>query len=315
MRVALMIEGQEDVTWDQWVALARACEDHGIESLFRSDHYVSVAGRHERGSHDAWATLAALGAVTSRLRLGALVSPATFRHPSVLAKMVVTVDHVTGGRVELGMGAGWHTEEHVAYGFPYPPDDVRTAMLEEQIEIVHGLWTGEPFSFDGDHYRLDDVRSLPTPVQRPHPPLIVGGAAGSRSTRLAARWADEYNVVFAAPEACRTKRARVAEAWNRAGRDPAAVRFSVMTVLVLGRDREEVLDRTRRMLRRSNRDADPEAWLRDTPEAVAGTVDEAVERIRALEEAGVDRVMLQHLDHEDLDVVELLGREVVPAVR
>ena len=310
-----MIEGQEDVTWDQWVGLARACEDHGIESLFRSDHYVSVSGRHERGAHDAWATLAALGAITSRLRLGTLVSPATFRHPSVLAKMVVTVDQVTGGRVELGMGAGWHTDEHEAYGFPYPPDDVRMAVLEEQIEIVHGLWAGEPFSFDGDHYRLDDVRSLPTPVQHPHPPLIVGGDAGPRSARVAARWADEYNVVFSTLEECRARRARVAEAWERAGRDPASMRFSVMTVLVLGRDRAEVLDRARRMLRRSNRDADPEAWFRDTPEAVAGTVDEVVARLRALEEAGVDGVMLQHLDHEDLDVVELLGREVVPAVR
>jgi F420-dependent oxidoreductase-like protein len=309
-----MIEGQEDVTWEQWVALARACEDHGIEALFRSDHYVSVSGRLERGAHDAWATLAALGAVTSRLRLGTLVSPVTFRHPSVLAKMVVSVDHVTAGRVELGIGAGWHTVEHDAYGFPYPPDDVRVAMLEEQIEIVHGLWSGQAFSFDGDHYRLDGVRSLPTPVQRPHPPLIIGGHAGPRSARLAARWADEYNVVFATPEECRAMRARVVEAWERAGRDPASVRFSVMTAMVLGRDRDEVIDRARRRLRRSNRQADAEGWLRDTPEAVAGTVDEAVARLKALEEAGVDRVMLQHLDQEDLDAVELLGREVVPAV-
>jgi F420-dependent oxidoreductase-like protein len=314
VRIGLMIEGQEDVTWEQWVALARACEDHGIESLFRSDHYVSVAGRHERGAHDAWATLASLGAITSRLRLGTLVSPATFRHPSVLAKMVVTVDHVTGGRVELGMGAGWHTDEHEAYGFPYPSDEVRMSVLEEQIEIVHGLWSGEAFSFDGEHYRLDDVRSLPRPVQRPHPPLIVGGDAGPRSARLAARWADEYNVVFATPEECRAKRSRVVEAWERAGRGSATVRFSVMTALVLGRDRNEVLDRVRRRLRRSNRDADAEAWLRDTPAALAGTVEDVVARLRALQDAGVDQVMLQHLAHDDLDAVELLGREVVPAV-
>jgi F420-dependent oxidoreductase-like protein len=314
MRVCLMVEGQEDVTWDQWVALARACEDRGLEGLFRSDHYVSVAGRHERGALDAWATLAGLAAVTDRIRLGTLVSPATFRHPSVLAKNVVTVDHISGGRVELGLGAGWHTAEHEAYGFPYPRDDVRMSMLEEQAEIVHGLWSDQAFTFDGDHYRLDDVHSLPKPVQRPHPPLIIGGKAGPRSAGLAARWADEYNVVFATAEECRGMRARVAEAWEREGRDPAAARFSLMTGVVVGRDRAEVLDRAAAVIKRSNEDAEPAAWLADNPEWVAGTIDEVVEGLRMLAEAGVDRVMLQHLVQDDLDTVEMLGREVVPTV-
>jgi hypothetical protein len=178
VRVCLMIEGQEDITWDQWVALARACEEHGLEGLFRSDHYVSVMGRPERGSLDAWTTLAGLAAVTDRIRLGTMVSPATFRHPSVLAKSVVTVDHISGGRVELGMGAGWHTVEHRAYGFEYADDDTRMSVLEEQVEIVHEQWSQDGFTFDGAHYRLDDVRALPKPLQRPHPPLIIGGRAG-----------------------------------------------------------------------------------------------------------------------------------------
>jgi F420-dependent oxidoreductase-like protein len=309
-----MVEGQEDVTWEQWVALARACEEHGLEGLFRSDHYLSVSGRLERGSLDAWATLSALGPITPRLRLGTLVSPATFRHPSVLAKTVVTVDHVTGGRVELGMGAGWLTLEHRAYGFPFPAADVRVSMLEEQVEIVHGLWSDDGFSFDGEHYRLDEVHALPKPVQHPHPPLIIGGDAGPRSARLAARWADEYNVVSSTPDECQTMRARVAEAWEREGRDPATLRFSLMTGVVVGRDGDEVRERAHRVIRRSNEDAEPDAWLAQNPSLVAGTTDQVVARLRELEDAGVDRVMLQHLDHGDLDVVELLGGEIAPAV-
>jgi F420-dependent oxidoreductase-like protein len=309
-----MIEGQEDVTWDQWVALARACEEHGLEGLFRSDHYVSVTGREERGSLDAWTTLAALGAVTERIRLGTLVSPVTFRHPSVLAKAVVTADHVSGGRVELGMGAGWHDVEHEAFGFEFPANDVRMSMLEEQAEIVHGLWSEQVFAFDGQHYRLDDVRALPKPVQDPHPPVIVGGHAGARSARIAARWADEYNVSSQTPDRCRAMRARVAEAWEREGRDPATLRFSLMTGVVVGRDRDEVRDRAAALIKRSNQDAEPEEWLRGNDALVAGTVDQVVNRLQVLETAGVDRVMLQHLVHEDLDTVELLGRQVAPAV-
>jgi F420-dependent oxidoreductase-like protein len=309
-----MIEGQEDVTWEQWVALARACEDHALEGLFRSDHYVSVTGREERGSLDAWTTLAALGTVTERIRLGTLVSPVTFRHPSVLAKAVVTADHVSGGRVELGMGAGWHDVEHEAFGFEFPAPDVRMSMLEEQAEIVHGLWSEQVFAFDGRHYRLDDVRALPKPVQDPHPPLIVGGHAGARSARIAARWADEYNVYSTTPDQCRAMRARVAEAWEREGRDPATLRFSLMTGVIVGRDRDEVLDRAAAVIKRSNEDAEPEDWLRGNDALVGGTVDEVVELLRELEAAGVDRVMLQHLVHEDLDTVELLGRQVAPAV-
>jgi alkanesulfonate monooxygenase SsuD/methylene tetrahydromethanopterin reductase-like flavin-dependent oxidoreductase (luciferase family) len=184
VRICLMIEGQEDVTWDDWVSLARACEESGLEGLFRSDHYASVVGDFRRGALDAWSTLAALATRTEQIRLGSMVSPATFRHPSVLAKAVVTADHVSGGRVELGMGAGWHEREHSMYGFSFPERSVRVERFAEQVEIVHRQWTEEAFDFDGRHYRLEDCRALPKPVQNPHPPLIIGGSGGrGRSSR------------------------------------------------------------------------------------------------------------------------------------
>jgi F420-dependent oxidoreductase-like protein len=315
MRVCLMVEGQEDVTWDQWVALARACEEHGLEGLFRSDHYMSVMRDPDRGSLDAWATLSALAAVTARIRLGTLVSPATFRHPSVLAKMAITVDHVSGGRVELGMGGGWHEAEHRVYGFDFPSSAERMDLLEEQLEIVHRQWHGVPFAFQGKHYRVDRSHTLFRPMQQPHPPLILGGSAGPRSARLAARWADEYNTtMFATPEECAERRARVARAWEAEGRDPSALRFSVMTGVVVGSDRGEVLHRARRVMAVTGEGGEPEAWLRGNEGLVAGTVDQVVAQLQALEDAGVDRVMLQHLAHDDLETVELLGREVGPAV-
>ena len=189
MRVELMIEGQEDVSWPQWVALARACEEHGVGTLFRSDHYLSVEGRRERGSLETWATVAGLAAVTTRLRLGVLVSPATFRHPSVLAKLVTAADHISNGRIELGIGAGWNEREHEAYGFAFPPLGERMELLEEQLEIVRGAWADGPFSFAGKHYRLVDLDAQPKPVQRPHPPVIIGGGAQAahRSPRRSAR--------------------------------------------------------------------------------------------------------------------------------
>src|SRR4051794_1084636 len=192
VRVGLMIEGQEDVSWDQWVALARACEESGIETLFRSDHYLSVQGAQGSASLDAWATVNALAAITSRLRLGTLVSPATFRHPSVLAKTVVTADHVSGGRVELGMGAGWLDAEHRAYGFPFHDTRTRLDVLEEQLQIIRGQGGGGPFSFGGKDYAIEALDALPKAVQRPGPPLILGGSGGPRGLRLAARYADEY---------------------------------------------------------------------------------------------------------------------------
>jgi F420-dependent oxidoreductase-like protein len=273
MRVCLMIEGQEGVTWDQWRALATTAEAAGFEALFRSDHYQSLDGKPKAGSLDAWSTINALAALTTTLRLGTLVSPATFRHPSVLARTVVTADHVSSGRVELGIGAGWHEGEHRAFGFPFETTKDRFDRLEEQIEIVSRSWEQEPFDFHGRYYTLEHADPQPKPTHKPH--LIVGGKAGPRGTALAARWADEYNTVFPTAEEARERRERIAAACAKAGRDP--ITFSAMIKL-------------------------------------EGSPDELIDQLRSLAEAGVERVMLQHLAHGDLAMVELVGREVIPHV-
>lgn len=298
-----MIEGQEGVTWPQWQAIAAACEEHGVGSLFRSDHYLPLEGDEERPVLDAWGTLCALGAITTRLRLGTLVSPATFRHPAVVAKLAVTADQVSGGRVTLGLGAGWHAREHEAFGFPFPATGERLDMFAEQLEIVRGIWGDGPLRFEGRHYRVGPVTAQPRPRA---PWLIVGGAAGPRSAALAARFADEYNTVFATAEECRRRRAAVERAWSEAGRSD--LRFSLMTGAVLGRDRAEVSERARAIgeLRGEPGFAIPEAWI-------SGTPDEAREQLQRLAEAGVDRVMLQLLLHDDVAQIELIGRRLADA--
>jgi F420-dependent oxidoreductase-like protein len=309
-----MIEGQEDVTWDDWVALARACEEHGVETLFRSDHYLSVEGRGERGSLDAWATLAALAGITSTLRLGTLVSPATFRHPSELAKVVATVDQASGGRVEVGMGTGWSEPEHEAYGFPFPPLGERMARLEEQLQVVSGQWADGPFSFEGRHYEIKELDALPKPVQRPRPPLIMGGSGGPRSLGLAARWCDEYNTIYRTPSECAELRRNLDEACRREGRDP--IPLSLMTGWLAGEDRAELLERAGRLAEWRGQGGGGEDLLRELPDSwLAGTLEELTARLGDLAGAGVERVMLQHLLHRDLDAVEQIGRRVAPAVR
>ena len=309
-----MVEGQEGVTWEQWVALADACDGGRLDGLFRSDHYSSIAAPGERGALDAWATLAGLAARTQTLRLGTLVSPATFRHPSVLAKSAVTVDHISGGRVEVGIGAGWYEHEHREYGFPFS-GRTRLDVLAEQVEIVHRSWTQDAFTFEGRHYRLEECRALPRPLQQPHPPLIVGGKGGRATVEPAVRFADEYNTIYAAPERCRELRARLAEACRDAGRDPATLRFSLMTTVFVGADRGDVRDRVRRALERQRDDTDVEAYARANGDRyVVGTTEEVVERLRELEAAGVERAMLQHLVHEDLEAVDLLASHVRPAL-
>jgi F420-dependent oxidoreductase-like protein len=305
MDLCLMIEGQQGVTWAQWTALAQACETHGVPALFRSDHYLELSGEHpEQGSLDAWSTLAALAAATTTLRLGTLVSPATFRHPSVLAKAVVTADHVSGGRVTLGIGAGWHEREHEAYGFAFPPARERMDRLEEQLQVVLGSWADGSFTFEGRHYAVRDLDARPKPVQRPRPPIIVGGNAGPRSAALAARYADEYNTVFPTLADVRDRRAAVERACEAAGCEPLP--FSVMTGVLLGRDDGELRDRARRLT-----GADASAFVAQPPPGwIVGSLDQAAEQLAALRDAGVHRVMCQHLLHDDLDAVALIGREL-----
>ena len=311
-----MVEGQEGVSWEEWTALGDACERAGFDGLFRSDHYLSVVGRGERPSLDAWTTLAGLAERTTRIRLGTLVSPVTFRHPSVVAKSVATVDHISGGRVELGLGAGWNEGEHEAYGFPFPALRERMEMLEEQLEIVRRLWTEETVTFSGPHYQLEACPAMPKPVQRPHPPIIVGGQAGPRSIALAVRFADEYNTLLASVDDCRERKATLVDACESGGRDPGTLSLSLMATCVVGSDRAEVVERVRRVLEAWGAGGqDPEQVLAERSERwVAGTPDEVVARLRALGKVGVDRVYLQHLAHADVEMLQLVGAEVMPAL-
>jgi F420-dependent oxidoreductase-like protein len=303
-----MIEGQEGVTWDDWVRLARLTEEHGLEGLFRSDHYTAII-RPDADAHDAWATLAGLAAVTKRIRLGTMVSPATFRHPSVLARMAVTVDHISGGRVEVGMGSGWYEREHEAHGFPFLDGKQRFALFAEQVEIVVRSWAEKQhFDHDGPAYRLRGQLALPRPVQQPHPPLVLGGTVKARFAALAARYATEVNTLGAPNDELRERKTALDRACVEAGRDPASLGYSVMTACFLGETDGDVLDRVARFLTIRGDDTDPAALVAERRDRwLVGTVDEVVERIEDLRELGVSRVFLQHLNHSDDEMVALAG--------
>jgi F420-dependent oxidoreductase-like protein len=306
MRICLMIEGQEGVTWDDWVRLARLTEEHELEGLFRSDHYTAII-RPDADAHDAWATLAGLAAVTERIRLGTMVSPATFRHPSVLARMAVTVDHISGGRIEVGMGSGWYEREHEAHGFPFLDGKRRFELFAEQVEIVVRSWTEERFDHDGPAYRLRDQLALPRPVQQPHPPLVLGGSVKSRFAALAARYATEVNTLGAPNEELRARKARLDRACADNGRDPDTLGFSLMTACFLGESQRDVLDRVARFLAIRRDDTAPETLVAERRDRwLVGTVDEVAARIGELRELGVTRVLLQHLNHDDDAMVGLM---------
>ena len=283
MRVCLMLEGQEGVSWEQWVALAQAAEDANLDGLFRSDHYRSISRGEPAGALDAWVTLAGLAAVTSRIRLGTMVSPVTFRRVPVLAKMVTTVDHISGGRVELGLGAGWYESEHEAYGFAFPPLRERMDELDRQLAELIRHWGETP-------------EIQPKPLQKPHPPIIIGGTAKPRTVRAAVAHADEYNTVWPTVDEARERKRAVDDAARAAGREP--LRFSMMTSCVVADDADDLKQRLAEFRQLSSSDA---------PE-IGGTVEEVVARLREYESAGVERVMLQHVVHEDVAMVNVLGK-------
>jgi F420-dependent oxidoreductase-like protein len=308
VRLALMIEGQEGVTWEDWVALADACEDHGVEALFRSDHYISGVDE-SRPLTDAWATIAGLAARTTKLELGTLVSPATFRHPSVLVRSAATADGISGGRVTLGMGAGWMEREHAAYGFEFGTVRERVARLAEQLEIAHRLLHEDRVDFAGTYYRLEDAPGL----GRPDLPILVGGSAKPGTTTPAVRFADEYNTLFGTLDEVNERKQKLDEACEQAGRDPSTLRYSLMAPCVIGRDEREVSESARRIGARFGRSAE-EVLDRYSQHGPVGTIDQAVERLKEIEALGYERVMLQHLAHDDLDTVAMIGRELAPAV-
>ena len=316
MRACLMIEGQQGVTWRDWCALADASERLGLEGLFRSDHYFSARGVSGVGATDAWTLLGALAARTTTLRLGTLVSPVTFRLPAVLAKAVLTVDLISDGRVEVGMGAGWWEEEHTRFGLPFHDVATRWDLLEEQVPIVDGLLREGTFSFQGKHYQLDGADPVPPAVQRPRPPLILGGTTvGPRMQALVGSFADELNTVGGTPEQVAARFARARAGVDRAGRDPGALTTSLMTWMFVGRTDDEYLDRLRRAHALDPNAGPFDAYRADIErDCIVGTPDRAVERLRAYVDAGVQRIFLNHELYDDLDMLELVATDVLPSV-
>jgi F420-dependent oxidoreductase-like protein len=305
MRLVIFTEPQQGATYDEQRRAAQLAEDLGFDGFFRSDHYVAMDADGRPGPTDSWVTLGALAVQTSRIRLGTLVTSATFRLPGPLAISVAQVDEMSGGRVELGLGGGWFEREHLAYGIPFPPRGERFDRLEEQLEIISGLWTSTgSYSFAGKHYQLVDSPALPKPVQSPRPPIIVGGKGPKRTPSLAARFADEFNTPFVSPEAARSLFQRVREAASSAGRT-APLTFSSAVSLCVGRDDAEVARRADR-IGRSLED------LRTNGDAVLGTVNEVVEQISRYAEAGASRIYLQTIDLTDLHQIELVASAVAP---
>ena len=293
-------------TYDDLLDVARRTEENGFDAFFRSDHYLTMGGDGLPGPTDAWVTLAGLARETSRIRLGTLMTAGTFRLPGPLAISVAQVDQMSGGRVELGIGSGWFEAEHSAYGIPFPSLGERFDRYEEQLAVITGLWStppGETFDFAGEHYRLSGSPALPKPVQQGGIPVIVGGAGKKRTPRLAARFADEFNVPFASAEENRRLFAGVREACEEAGRDPDSMVYSSALVLCVGKDEAELTRRAAAI----GREVDE---LRE--HGVAGSPTEAVEILGRYAEAGAQRVYLQVLDLADLDHLDLVAAEVVP---
>ena len=308
MKVRIFVEPQQGATYEQLLAVARATEALGFDAFFRSDHYLAMGGDGLPGPTDAWVTLAALARETTRIRLGTLVSSATFRWPGVLAIIVAQVDAMSGGRVELGLGTGWYDGEHTAYGIPFPALGERFERLEEHLAILTGLWAtpvGEKFSFSGAHYSVADSPALPKPFQKPRPPLILGGAGAKRTPRLAAAYADEFNVPFHGVADTQAQFTRVRDACARRNRDPASLTLSAAQVVCCGADEAEIAARARAI----GREVDE---LRTN--GAAGTPDEVVARLRELAAAGAGSVYLQVLDLDDLDHLRLLSARVLPDV-
>jgi F420-dependent oxidoreductase-like protein len=307
MKFRIFTEPQQGADYQALRSVALAAEELGFDAFFRSDHYLKMGGVSGLpGPTDSWATLAGLAIETSRIRLGTLVTAATFRLPGPLAITVAQVDQMSGGRIELGLGTGWFEAEHAAYGIPFPSLGERFERLEEQLTIITGLWgtpEGETFSFDGAHYRVSDSPGLPKPAQRPRPPVLLGGGGARRTPRLAARFADEFNVPFHSVADSAAGFARVREACEAAGRYPASMIYSVAQTVCCGKDEAEFRRRAAAIGREP-------AEARE--HGVGGTPGEVAAKIAEFAEAGAERVYLQVLDLGDLDQLALIASDVVP---
>jgi F420-dependent oxidoreductase-like protein len=316
-----MTEPQMGLTYEDQLAVVRRAEAAGFEAFFRADHYESFPGGSDQPTTDAWAVLAGLARDTTRIGLGVLVSPVTFRTPGNLAKMAATVDEMSGGRVEVGVGAGWNESEHRRHGFPFPEIGERADRLEETLEILHGLWEGpDGWSFSGTHYTVEDALFRPKPASLPardgrriH--VLVGGTGSPRSYRIAARYADEFNLSSASPDLAVDKYAKLDGALRAAGRDPATIVKSAMVGVLIGRTGAEVRERERALMTAfGTADDEAEAWFGERRTRwIHGTPDEARAMVRRFAEAGVQRLMLQDFVARDLEMVDLAAEALLDA--
>ncbi len=301
----VFVEPQQGASYSDQLAVAQAAESLGFSAFFRSDHYLAMSGDGLPGPTDSWVTLGGIARETSTIRLGTLVTSATFRHPGPLAISVAQVDEMSGGRVEFGLGSGWFEKEHLAYAIPFPPLKERFARLTEQLELITGLWTspaGETFDYAGAHYAVKDSPALPKPVQQPHPPIVIGGSGAKKTPRLAATFADEYNVPFAPIDTISTQFDRVREAVDAVGRPADSMTYSAAFVVCAGRDDAEVTRRANAI----NREVDE---LRSNS-PLAGTPGRIVDALAPYADIGLQRVYLQVLDMSDLDHLQLFADEV-----
>ena len=308
MELRIFTEPQMGATYDELLAVARRTEETGFDAFFRSDHYLTMGGDGLPGPTDAWVALGALARETTRIRLGTLMTSATFRLPGPLAIAVAQVDRMSGGRVEFGIGAGWFEAEHSAYGIPFPEVGERFDRLEEQVALISGLWhtpEGKTFDFQGAHYQLAGSPALPKPVQQGGVPIIIGGHGKTRTPRLAARFAAEFNVPFGSVEDNAELFARVREACEDAGRDPASLLCSSAVTVCVGKDDAELSRRAEAIGRT------PGEWR---PSDVGGTPAQVVDKLGRFGELGATRAYLQVLDLADLDHLDLVAAEVMPHV-
>ena len=321
MRFALMTEPQMGLTYAEQLAVVQRAEAAGFETFFRSDHYESFPGESDQPTTDAWAVLAGLARDTTRIGLGALVSPVTFRTPGNFAKLAATVDEMSGGRIEVGVGAGWHEAEHRRHGFPFPEIGERADMLEETLEILRGLWEGpDGWSFHGEHFSIDDSFFRPKPATLPgregRPIRILTGGQGSpRAYRIAARHADEFNLSSTSPDVATAKYAKLDDACRAIGRDPSTLAHSAMVGLLIGRTDAEVKERERQLLSAfGDLEADPQEWLDvRRPRWIYGTPDKARAPLQRFAEAGVQRLMLQDFLARDLEMIDLASEVLFDA--
>ena len=305
MDFRVFVEPQQGASYADQLAVATVAEALGYSAFFRSDHYVAMSGDGLPGPTDSWVTLGALARETNTIRLGTMVTSATFRHPGPLAVSVAQVDEMSGGRVDLGIGAGWFEREHASYAIPFPPLGERFERLGEQLDILTGLWSaaeGQTFSYTGTHYTVTDSPALPKPAQRPHPPIVIGGVGAKRTPALAARFAAEFNVPFQPVDVVKTQFDRVAAAAQEAGRDADSMTYSACFVVCAGRDDAEFVRRAAAIGR------DTDELRASSP--LAGTPAEIVDKLAAFTQAGVQRVYLQMLDMSDLDHLDLFASEV-----